>query len=63
MAHLSGNEGFCKTSDDQIRTIEFAFNDSTYTDYIDWTMDVTVMGYSMGGYATLNSASNQDYVT
>jgi len=31
--------------------------------YIDWSSQVGIMGYSMGGLATMNTASNQDAVS
>jgi dienelactone hydrolase len=59
VAHKSaGFTGMGDFSQDQLRTIEWA-RDSELSEFIDWDAPTGVMGYSMGGGATLTSASNQ----
>jgi dienelactone hydrolase len=59
VAHKSaGFMGMGDFSQDQLRTLEWA-RDSELSEFIDWDAPTGVMGYSMGGAATLNSASNQ----
>merc|ERR1712216_1009667 len=63
VAHKSGGEsGFGLMSPDQVRTIEWA-KDSDIYDLVDWEAPVGLMGYSLGGAATLDAASNADYIS
>lgn len=47
---------------DQIRTIEWAKSDPIYSEKIDFTKKVGVLGHSMGGEATHRTAGNIDAV-
>jgi dienelactone hydrolase len=47
---------------DQIRSIEWAFEDETYSKLVDWKKGTGILGHSMGGQATRNSASNKKVV-
>lgn len=60
VAHKSGGGmgGVGNYSPDQLRTLEWA-RTSELADYIDFDAPVGVMGYSMGGGATLNSAADK----
>jgi hypothetical protein len=62
VAHKSaGYSGMGDFSGDQLRAIEWAM-DSEISDFVNWEVPTTVMGYSMGGGATLNSGANEDAV-
>jgi hypothetical protein len=62
VAHKSaGYSGMGDYSGDQLRVMEWAM-DSEISEFIDWEAPTTVMGYSMGGGATLNSGANVEAV-
>jgi dipeptidyl aminopeptidase/acylaminoacyl peptidase len=63
VAHKSGGlTGDGKYTTDQIRTLEWA-KDSDLTDLIDFDAPVGIMGYSMGGGATLDSGADMEAIT
>jgi len=56
---MAGFRGYCfDESKDQVRNIEWARTDPTYSTKVDWTKKVGVTGHSMGGGATLNTVGN-----
>jgi dienelactone hydrolase len=62
VAHKSGGtNGAGQFSVDQIRSIEWA-KDSELTDLIDFDSPVGILGYSMGGGATLDSGANVEAI-
>jgi dipeptidyl aminopeptidase/acylaminoacyl peptidase len=62
VAHKSGGQdGGGKYTFDQIRTLEWA-KQSDLTELIDFDSPVGIMGYSLGGAATLDSGANVEAI-
>ena len=60
IGNLSAFQKYCvQESKDQIRTIQFAQTSTHYASMIDWTKQVGILGHSMGGEATHNTAANE----
>jgi len=56
---LAAFSRYCvEESKDQIRTIEWARTSEEYSKKINWKKQVGILGHSMGGEATHNTASN-----
>jgi len=60
IGNLSAFNRYCKDeTKDQIRTIEWAKTEGTeYNQKIDWKKQVGILGHSMGGESTHNTAAN-----
>lgn len=63
IGNLSAYDRYClKETKDQIHTIEWASTSKEYQSKIDWTVKVGILGHSMGGEATHNTATNSDAI-
>lgn len=63
IGNMSAPSNYCMNEfKDQIRTIEWASTSSDYKNKIDWTKQVGIMGHSMGGEATQNTAADEEAV-
>jgi len=63
LAYRAGVSAGCASTVDQINSLEWAkATESDIHSYVDWSYPVGIMGYSMGGLATLNTASSEETV-
>lgn len=63
IGNMSAPSAYCKNEYlDQIHTIEWASTNTVYKGKIDWSKKVGIMGHSMGGQSTQNTAADEEAV-